>query len=224
VSPTSDDNLPPVSSPLPEFSGTNTYDSNLQIQDSNFIPGTLETVPSSRLQSPIGDNVLADQQNEVTIVSLQQIKEIQPDNWTTLSETEKLSTLNEVEDIMAGIQGRPALPIMINRNASPGEFGYFDKESNQIFVGAYSLENDSVMENVDTIVHEGRHAYQWHAVNNPGFHPDPNEVAAWQDNFLPANYLTATEYGQQMYISQPVEADAWSYGSIITEGVFGEKK
>ncbi len=32
-------------------------------------------------------------------------------------------------------------------------------------------ESMPVSESVDTIIHEGRHAYQYHAIQNPGFEP-----------------------------------------------------
>jgi len=41
----------------------------------------------------------------------------------------------------------------------------------------------SRLELIDTIAHEGRHAYQHYAIEHPGFHPNTHEVDAWRENF-----------------------------------------
>jgi hypothetical protein len=72
---------------------------------------------------------------------------------------------------------------------------------------------------VDTIAHEGRHAYQHYAIEHPGFHPDAAQTSAWAANFH--NYLTAEQYGFEAYRNQPVEADAWAFGQAIRDRLYG---
>jgi hypothetical protein len=74
-----------------------------------------------------------------------------------------------------------------------------------------------VEEMVDTIVHEGRHAYQDFAVQHPAAVADQRVVAAWAKNRI--NYLDAERYGQELYQSQPLEADAWSYAGAVLAAV-----
>lgn len=167
---------------------------------------TAESVPSDDAQ----------QVKEATN-RLMAIDEIKPETWQELEDPERLDTLQQVENEMAGVQGRPSVEVVADE-MSRGSFGYFDGAS--IHVGAEALQDENVAENVDTIVHEGRHAYQQYAVDHPGFHSDHEQVQAWDENF--DNYLTAEMYGQEAYQNQPVEADAWNYASQIRQAVYGE--
>ena len=67
---------------------------------------------------------------------------------------------------------------------------------------------------IDTIAHEGRHAYQHYAVEHPGFHPDEHEVEYWRANF--ETYLQPNLYGFDAYWMQPVEVDARRYGGVVS--------
>jgi hypothetical protein len=162
-------------------------------------------------------------QEQLGVDALRQIPEIQPETWQNLNESERIAALQNVESQMANIQGRPVSEVR-STEAGPGAFGYFDPNSGQINIGSYALQNEPVQENVDTVVHEGRHAYQDYAVKHPGFHPNQAEVDAWRENMLPGNYLSAQEYGQELYQSQPIEADAWQYGNSIASGVYGDNQ
>ncbi len=157
-------------------------------------------------------------QEQQAIESLSQVEGIHPEVWQGLDETERLSSLQDVENRMAGLQDRPSAEV-VSREAGPGEFGSYNPEANQISIGSYSLQNDDVKEVVDTTVHEGWHAYQHYAVENPEVHPDAAEVEAWRENF--DDYMTVDDYGQELYQSQPVEADAWRYGRRIANGLYG---
>ena len=79
-----------------------------------------------------------------------------------------------------------------------------------------------VQELVDTVVHEGRHAFQHYAVEHPGVVTDEHVVQAWAANMAPGGYLSAEEFGQRRYQSQPIEADAWSYAARIRGAVYRE--
>lgn len=82
---------------------------------------------------------------------------------------------------MASIQGRPPAEV-VKYEAGPGDYGRCDLESNRIMVGSNSLEHDDVPEVVDTVVHEGRHAYQDYAVQHPGVRSSPAEVEGCRQN------------------------------------------
>lgn len=154
------------------------------------------------------------------VESLGEVEGIRPERWESANSEERLGALNEVEQRMAEHQGRPAVEVRI-QEAGGGSFGFYDHDGKRIFVGSYALAHAGAQENVDTIVHEGRHAYQYHAVEHPGFHPDENEVAAWRENLKPENYVRFEE-DPELYANQPVERDAWAYGRRIARGVYGE--
>lgn len=146
------------------------------------------------------------------VESLGHIDNLNPGTWDNLTPDERLDTLQNIENTMADIQGRS--PIMVVSDDALGEnvFGGYNGET--IVVNANHLNSDMpVDEFIDTIVHEGRHAYQDYAVNNPGVISNTELVNSWAEN--QANYLTADEYGQELYVTQPIESDAWSYATTI---------
>lgn len=151
------------------------------------------------------------------IESLQQIEGLHPDIWEHLDATERLDVLQDTENRMAEIQGRP--PVSINAQSMPaGVYGGYNRGEGITLSEEHLMSND-IHEITDTIVHEGRHAYQDYAIQTPGFLADTELVDTWRDNW--DNYLTAEEYGQELYASQPIEADAWEYGARIADAVHG---
>ncbi len=105
--------------------------------------------------------------------------------------------------MIAAVQGRPAVDIF-SYDADPDDYGYYDGNTNRIGIGAHSLAHDAVNDVVDTLAHEGRHAYQEWAIDHPDAHGDPREVEAWRHNFADANYMSpAVDYAE--YLLQPVE-------------------
>jgi len=173
--------------------------------------------PSSATPALVTDETSSTE--EQVVLALQQQEALQPEIWDQLNDAQRLQALQTVEQTASAIQKRPAADVT-SYTANPGEFGYYAPSENQIKIGSYSLQNEGVQENVDTIIHEGRHAYQHYSINHPGFHPNPEEVEAWKENMKPGNYLSAQEYGQEIYQSQPVEADAWQYGNTIASSIY----
>lgn len=154
---------------------------------------------------------------------LSNISEIQSENWDQLNETQRLETLQNVENQMAEIQGRQGMPILLN-DLPANTFGQYDGEEIQINGNTIMDASMPVTEFVDTIIHEGRHAYQYYAIQNPGFEIDSDKVNQWAVNFEPRNYLSPEEFGQEMYMNQPVETDAWNYASRITAAIYQNKQ
>jgi len=145
-----------------------------------------------------------------------QMPELKQENWQQLDAGQRLATLQTVEKQMAEIQGRPAMPVS-SVEMSSNTFGQYN--GSEIQVNGWTL-SDSAMhatEFLDTVIHEGRHAYQDYAIQHPGVEGDPDLVHSWTENFQPGNYLTPEEFGQELYVRQPVEADAWSYAARMIE-------
>jgi hypothetical protein len=167
----------------------------------------------------MGGEVVEDSEAQIegAIGALQEVEGLQPEVWEQLDATERLNVLQDTENRMAEIQGRPPVAI----NAEPMESGVYGGyiRGEGITISEEHLMSDDTHEITDTIVHEGRHAYQDYAIQNPGFLSDTELVESWRDNW--DNYLTAEAYGQELYASQPIEADAWEYGARIADAVFG---
>lgn len=145
--------------------------------------------------------------------------EIQPGNWDALPTEERLTALQNVEDTLAGIQQRPSVEVH-GESMGAGTYGYFDGD--RIAVNAEQLNGGApVEEMVDTVVHEGRHAFQQYAIEHSGVVSDQAVVDAWAANMAPGGYLSVEDgFDPELYQSQPIEADAWSYAERIREAVY----
>ena len=93
--------------------------------------------------------------------------------------------------------------------------GYYDDETNEIFINTKHLDRSSAEECIGTICHEVRHSMQAQIVksvdwNNSIFQtPYFDELRSWREN--QENYKDYWVYGGQKYEDQPLETDARSY-------------
>lgn len=159
-------------------------------------------------------------QNDQIAESLRQIDGLNETEWGELDRPERVAAIQEAENAIAEAHGRPPVEIVVDDSAPEGLYGGYNPDTNVISVAGWHIDSDDVREITDTVAHEGRHAYQEYAIQNPGFHPNPDDVEAWRENS--DNYLDAASYGQEAYANQPLEADAWQNGSAIANGLFGD--
>lgn len=135
--------------------------------------------------------------------------------WEGLSVQERLEALQTLECKLAEIQGRD--PVAVTAAIIPGENGHYDPSTRTITLNAECLAHSPRLNLIDTIAHEGRHAYQHFAVEHTGFHHNQNEVEAWRENMKPGNYDNGKRDGLLAYRLQPIEADAWQYGHLVKD-------
>lgn len=156
------------------------------------------------------------------IESLGQMPESDPKHWATLKDTDtRIKALQNIENTMAGIQGRPSVKVIAEPMKATRYGGYSRKEENIKINRDHIDGNMPHSEMMDTIIHEGRHAYQDYAVKTPNTVADTQVVTAWQENFR--DYKSLRMYGEAQYKSQPLEADAWSYSARIIQGLNQQK-
>lgn len=154
-------------------------------------------------------------QIEEAVDAIGQIEELDPERWETLSLEERMEALCEIENRMAEIQGREPVEIQAEEMES-NEFGGY--QNGTITVNIDHLQSDMpVDEFIDTMVHEGRHAYQENAVNNPDLVENADVTDSWAENM--DHYMSPEDYGQELYEAQPVEDDAHRYASQIRGGL-----
>ncbi len=163
------------------------------------------------IQAPTDARQIAD-----AVTRLQQMPEIRPETWGEADLTERLHALESVETVMAEVQRRPARELL-SEETGPGQFGYFNGE--KIHVSQEVVEGGTVHENIDTVIHEGRHAYQQYAIHTPEFHPDDSQVESWRQNL--SDYKDP-QFDLEEYRNQPLEADAWEYAETILSGLYGD--
>ena len=160
-------------------------------------------------------------QVQEAVNAISQMDGIRPETWQTLEAGDRLGVLQGVENSMAEIQGRQPVEIL-PEELPENVFGGYDPVTQMININSSHLHSDMpVQEYVDTVVHEGRHAYQDFAVRNPQVVSDVAVVNAWVENMH--DYHTAELYGQEEYTNQPVEADAWNYAGEIRHGIYGNE-
>ena len=148
---------------------------------------------------------------------LQSIEGLKAENWVELQPYERLDVLRTLESRLAEIQGRPPLPVEAEA-LDEGMCGYCDGEA--LHINIEHIQDPAYLSEVtNTVAHEGRHAYQFYAIEHPGFHPNLQEVQYWAANGQ--HYLNSREFGSEYYMSQPMELDAWRYGDMV-EGIFAE--
>ena len=145
------------------------------------------------------------------------IVRFQRENWNAMTREQRLATLQEFENHMAAMQGRPATKVHIMsdeyRAKNPGTRGYQCKEG--LFLGPEYFQPDtfpipgmneySPARAMNTLLHEGRHAWQ-HRVVDKGNDVIAPAVRAKLDLSFQV-YTTK----QPQYFAQPVEVDARRY-------------
>jgi hypothetical protein len=147
-------------------------------------------------------------------------------NWEEATYEEKLAALQTLENDYAARQGRPPCKIQ-PEELDPEEIGYYYEKTNEILINK-DLLNGLDPEHkrahtcnylcVNTILHEGKHTYQNHAVNHD-VHPDNEEVRKWREN-NEIYYGSGSEF--DMYRLQPLERDAYDYAETEMDNVFAD--
>lgn len=164
---------------------------------------------------------------------LESVEDIRYENWIKLSLRERKDLLREIENNIASIEHRPAVDVRIELMKSD-TFGYIRGDSsvigiNSLFVASNSPEMHR--EIIDTIIHEGRHAYQHYNVDVKPIHESLGEINSWAENFYDPKYQYYQSTGKpimipfrdgrrydidfRLYHYQPVEIDARDFASDV---------
>ena len=137
--------------------------------------------------------------------------------WGKLGLQNKASVMQSVENEVARREGRPPCNVSLFKDPpSNGKItaGFYSPKSGNIEMNAYHL-TDNPPNCLNTILHEGRHAYQDKAVKGEIYHHNKAELKAWQNNMKPGHYISP-EQNRRAYYNQPIEADAREYAAIWT--------
>lgn len=150
-------------------------------------------------------------------------EELKYENWIRLSDAEKTEVLNDLEAQIAAIECRPPCPVHFEP-LEPNVYGGYRPAVGDIQLNNFLLANDygNYRELIDTLVHEGRHAYQDYNINVQETHPRHSEVDSWRDTW--GNGVGKWEYwndcrtelGLRLYEQQSIEIDARNFaGDVI---------
>lgn len=173
------------------------------------------------------------------------VENLKYENWCNLPLDERAKLLNELEEKIASIEHRPALTVNVEK-MKRNEFGYQCSSENRIALNSlYVGSNDAAAHRkmIETIVHEGRHAYQHYNVDVKSIHESGSEVATWRENFYDSKFGYYSYEGKmvpiltregiknadfRLYYYQPVEIDARNFASDVIAklgqgGLFGSE-
>lgn len=145
------------------------------------------------------------------------VDELRFENWQTLSPTERHQALLNAEYRIAEIEHREFCPIEL-KELPEGHFGYYSPVDKTITLNSrYVNDSDfsSYKETLDTLIHEGRHAYQDYNMTEREVHPRGGEVTNWKWNEYEIGYRNAELYGFEEYAMQPVETDARAFAEDV---------
>lgn len=146
------------------------------------------------------------------------IENLRADSWATLTEQQRLGTLQELENGLAEQEGRESCLIAPipedERIVEDGETllrGRYIPSNDgpgTIQLDPNLISSDEPYQAVETLFHEGRHAYQAYAVQHPEIHDNPEEVEDWQKTNDGGYIEFKSDLNFDYYRWQPVEADA----------------
>lgn len=134
-------------------------------------------------------------------------------NWGIMSATERADALNTLA-VRAGNAFRIDIQGVNFFNGSDNSRGYYSGDG-YLYLNSDVLNNPANrLDAVDTIFHEGRHAFQHATTDNPtAYSIDRNTAQRWAENFYP-NYVRY-EQNPARYFSQPIEADARAFAENV---------
>jgi len=150
---------------------------------------------------------------------------LQCNAWQNMSNAGRWSTVRNLEKQLAAQENRQAAEVLpmpqemrqLDGNGQPQHLGAYDGSKNTIYIEPTLVADSQPYQAVETTFHEGRHAYQHHAVANPGFHDNPQQVEDWRVNSEPNVYYSGDpneidpsqqQVDYSLYRWQPVEDDA----------------
>ncbi|RCX07128.1 hypothetical protein DFR58_1592 [Anaerobacterium chartisolvens] len=138
---------------------------------------------------------------------------LEESTWKNLNNEEKEQALQAIENEMASRQNRaPCLVMRYDMGGQDNGFflrGKYTNDDRIIHINSnqYGDDPDKMLE---AVIHEGRHAYQYDAVEGRVNHDNKEEVKLWEDN-LKGKYIGPKQNPEQ-YRNQPVEKDAFAFG------------
>lgn len=197
------------------------------------VTDTQENIESMQSRYEMTEIVTDMEMTEGIADYLETVDELKYENWCKLSLSQRAEVLNKIEQNVAAIEHRPALKVELEQ-LEPRSLGYQCAAENKIvlntlYVGANS--RDHHREVIDTIIHEGRHAYQHYNVDVKMIHESTGKVMSWEENFYDPNFQYYRSGSQKilipyhdgsihdvdyrLYYYQPVEIDARDFAKDV---------
>ncbi len=132
--------------------------------------------------------------------------------WIGYTPAQREKILERVEEKQAKKLGRETLPLVINHDTTWHCYGSFEANMNgrKILKLSINLIDDPKLRYhaLETILHEGRHAYQYEQITKKRISPFNFKAKKWRANY--SGYISSRE-DKTIYSMQPIERDAQKY-------------
>lgn len=198
-----------------ENEGIEIGDSNIEQSDNASLENRPDSIERTHIEAPDDKT-----QVELSAEAIEQIEGTKFEEWKELSVDERVGVLQQIEKEVSKIACRPSCKVNA-RSLGEGTYGYFDPETGEITVNTdYLTSNyEDYTESIDTIIHEGRHAYQNYNIYEEQVHPSKGDIHNWYLNELEYGYQDVKTYGFKLYELQPVEADARKFAEDLKDKI-----
>lgn len=153
---------------------------------------------------------------------LASVEEFRYENWSELSLEDKTRALQVAEFKIAEIEHREFCTVEV-KSLDPCTYGYYNPGTKTITLNEMYVNSDdpfSFQQTLDTLIHEGRHAYQDYNMTEREVHPREGEVNMWKWNENEIGYQDAMLCGFEAYAMQPVETDAGAFAEDVLKSYF----
>lgn len=200
---------------------------SLEIKEDKHVSGDNHLEKSQELSYP-GDISLEGcaptDAAKVEIISngLSGMWELQPGNWEQMTPAERLDALAQVENFVSEVTLRP--PCRVVSEAMDGMHGYH--QGGKIALNEDLLKDSSpegMRQALETLLHEGRHAYQHWNTDVIQVEPSGELVNSWKLNWDmgyengDSGLFDFQNMGLKRYLTQPVEVDARVFAESVLQ-------
>ena len=132
-------------------------------------------------------------------------------NWRRYNHGKRQRIIEKIEKIQAKKLHRPVLPVVVNTDPNCPYYGMFENNHKKqvLHINLKLITDPSLrFHALETILHEGRHAYQYNIINHKKVRFYEFRKKRWKQNY--SGYITSAE-DKLFYSMQPIERDAQRY-------------
>lgn len=141
-------------------------------------------------------------------------------NWSNATVQERMDAYQNLEHFMAQEQGRAERQVVFEDFSKTledgdGVVGYYSSNDDKLHMDMKYLTGErNPYDGMDTVIHEGRHAYQHDCIN--GYATPDDKIApnmqGMRDNFATGDYHSSND---PFYDLQPAERDSFTYANDV---------
>lgn len=147
---------------------------------------------------------------------LSDVEDLRHENWCKLDVYERRELLQGIENKVAEIEHREPCLLKFSQ-MEERNYGAFSPTSKDITLNSIYVESNDFcdyVEIIDTLIHEGRHAYQDYNVEIREVHRNGDETLAWSYNI---DHYISPDWDFQAYSEQPIEQDADNFAKNVVD-------